>query len=251
MRTRLVPAQKEYVIGQPAKFRLEMKNFGQHKRTFDSQGVDVNGSIRVSDPDGKPVPYVGGVFQTGGHAKSIAPGETVVLFDKLDLTDQYLFVKPGSYTLQYQDKLEPVIPPLNTISVEMRPGTLPMSMQVPARLIGILPEKWEMFLNFRVYEVNYGKIAPPGWESGRGTYVYLVRDYNLQDGRLGVAVWVAERRLARKGTTGTGKAAKPGEVAEYLGEGADGHVYWILPEKAKKEWPDVRAKIEAALKIEK
>ena len=222
LRTRLVPDQKEYVVGQPAKFHLEMKNFGQHKRMFDSQGVNVNGSIRISDPDGKPVPYVGGGFQTAGGARPIAPGETVVLFKGLDLTNQYLFVKPGSYTLQYCEKWASSIPPSNKNRVKMRPGTLPMSMQVPARLIEILPEGWSMSLNMRVAEVDHdGKITPSGWESGAGTYLSL--DTNPASGLkcdvLRVRVWVAEHWLARKGTLGgTGNESKPGRSRGLLRE---------------------------------
>ena len=95
LRTRLVPLQKEYVLGQPAKFRLEMKNAGEQGRTYDPQQADCNSSIRVSDRDGKPVRYVAGGYQTGGHAKSIAPGETVVLFDKLDLATNICSSNPA------------------------------------------------------------------------------------------------------------------------------------------------------------
>ena len=102
LRTRLVPAQDEFVVGGPAKFRLKMKNSGDKERMYDSQGVKVNDSIRVTDPDGKPVRYIGGSFQTMGRPESIAPGGTVVLFDGLDLTTQYLFAKPGVYTLQFR-----------------------------------------------------------------------------------------------------------------------------------------------------
>jgi len=55
LRTRLLPAQKQYFFGWPAKFRLEMKNFGKQDRTYDPQQVDVN-TMRITDPDGKPVP---------------------------------------------------------------------------------------------------------------------------------------------------------------------------------------------------
>ena len=208
--------------------------------------------MRISDPDGKPVPYVGGGFQTGrkGEAPSIAPGETAVLFNGLDLTNQYLFAKAGSYALQYRDTWDPVIPGSNTITVKMQPGTLPMSMQVPARLIDILPKKWSMSLNMRVAEVDQnGNITPPGRESGAGTYLQLVRDWNMERSLL-VPIWIAEHRLARKETAGVGKDSKPGEVADYLGKGADGYVYWILGDWVEKEWPDIRAKVKAAMRIE-
>ena len=216
----------------------------------------MNNSIQINDLDGKSVRYVGGSFQTGGSPKSISPGKTVVLFDKLDLVTQYLFIKPGSYTVQFRGtnvrwSSESEIPPSNKITIEMRPGTLPASMQVPARLIEILPERWYLSLNGRVYEVNDEKITPPGWESGRGTYVSLVRDPSsgLKPDVLRVEVWVAEHRLVWTRKARTGKDVKPDEAAIYLGKGTDGHVYWTLPEKAEKEWPDIRAKVMAALQI--
>jgi hypothetical protein len=250
LRTRLVPAQEEYVVGRPAKFRLEMKNFSERERTYDSQGVTVNGSIRVNDQDGKPVWYVAGSFQTGGHSRAIAPGQTVVLFDGLDLATQYLLIKPGSYMLQFRGThvrwhKESEIPRSNEITVVVRPGTPAVSMQVAARLIEILPEKWGL----RLPQGVDGQITPTGRESGRGMYFSLstnpVRSGLKRDVVI-VRVWIAERELAW-----TGKMPERGDVALYLGKGLEGHVYWIVPDKAEAEWPDIRAKITAALQIER
>jgi hypothetical protein len=262
LRTRLLPAQTEYTVGRPARFRLEMKNFGKTDRKFDSQSVDVNGSIRISGPDRKPVRYVAGGFQTGGHSRSIAPAETVVLFDKLDLADQYVMVKPGMYTLQFRGTnviwdSESGIPSSAEVTIEMRPGKAPASMQVPARLAEIIPAKWALSLNGRVYEVENGKISPPGWESGRGTFVSLIPPSGSKRYPLSVRVWIAERRLAWTGTRPfwvgkekTQKEVTPAEAAVYLGKGTDGHVYWNLPKQAETQWPDIRAKIKSALRIE-
>ena len=167
----LLPRKKEYILGKPAEFRLEMKNFGERERTFDPQRVEVNNSMRINDPDGKSVRYVERSFQTGGSPKSIAPGKTVVLFDGLDLATQYLIIKSGSYTLQFRGTnvrwhSESEIPPSNIINIEMRPGTLPASMQAPARLIDILPDRWDLSLHGPTYEANDRQITPPGWQSG-------------------------------------------------------------------------------------
>ncbi len=259
LRTRLLPSQEKYAVGGAARFRLEMKNFGKMERKYDSQDVCVNDSIQVTDPDGKPVRYVGGSFQTGGGPVSIATGKTAVLFDGFDLTNQYCFVKVGRYTLKFRgqkyapdafgDMSESPIPPSGKTTVEMRPGKLPMSMQVPARLVAILPKGWDMSLNMRVSEVNAGKIAPPGWELGDGTYLSLVRNAIYKPDVLRVKVWAAEHRLVWTGKYRTGKMVEPGKTAIYLGKGADGHVYWIVPAKAEKEWPDIQAKVKAALQI--
>jgi hypothetical protein len=263
LRTRLVAMQKEYTAGQPVKLRLEMKNFGTADRTYDAQGVDVNGAIRISDPDGKPVRYIGGGYQTVGHSRSIAPGEAVALFDGLDLTGQYVLVKPGSYSLQFrgttvQWNSESTIPPSAEITIQMKPGTVPPSMQVPARLSEVLPQGWALSLNQRAYEeVKDHTIAPPGWESGRGTSVSLVTDANKRQGAIAVTVWVAERQLAWTGTqlvwSGQKKVAKdvqPDKAADYLGKGAGGFVYWHLPAAAKNRWPESRTRVKAALNIE-
>jgi hypothetical protein len=232
-----------------------MKNFGRHECMYDGQQADCNCSIRVSNADGKPVRYVAGSFQTFGHSKSIAPERTVVLFDDLDLASQYLFVKPGSYMLQFRGTnvkwdSESEIPPSNTITVQMQPGTMPLSMQVPARLVEILPKGWDMSLNGRVSELDdSGKITPPGYDSGCGTYLSLNRGAQDKRDVLRVEVWVAEKRLTWTGKFQAGKVRKPGEAATYLGKGADGHVYWTVPEKAETEWPDIRTKVGAALQI--
>ncbi len=76
------------------KFRLELKNFGPSAVHYDSQRAGANGSLLVRDPQGRPVRYIGGSFQTGSFVPlpSLAPGKTVVLFDELDLPSQYLLV---------------------------------------------------------------------------------------------------------------------------------------------------------------
>jgi hypothetical protein len=261
LRTRLLPAQKEYAVGWPAKFRLEMKNFGRIDRKYDSQGVDVNGMIRITGRDGKPVRYVGGSFQTAGHSRSIAPGETVVLFDEHDLANQYSFVRAGSYTLQFRGTnvkwdAESDIPPSAEVAIEMRPGTPPVFMQVSARLGKTLPEKWSLSLNGRVYEVKDGRVSPPGWESGSGTFISLIPPSGSKRNPLSVPIWVTERRLAWTGTRPflvgtewTEKDVTPSEGAVYLGKGADGHIYWKAPKEAESQWPDIRTKVKAALQI--
>jgi uncharacterized protein len=263
LRTRLVPEQNVYFVGRSVRFRLEMKNFGESAAAYDAQQVGVNGSMLIHEPGGKRIPYVAGMYQTSSHGPvSLSPGETAVLFSGLDLADQYLFTKPGSYTIQFlgyppfRQIIEQAIPPSDKFTVKMRPGKLPLTMQVPARLVEVLPKEWDVCLNMRVAEVENGKIAPPGWESGPGTFVSLVSHPSKDDG-IGVGIWVAERRLAWTGTRPfwvrtqkTQKAVEPGEAAAYVGKGADGHVYWNLPKEAKKAWPGIEKKIKAALEIE-
>jgi len=281
LRTRLLRAQKEYVVGQPVRFRLELKNFGTDNRTFDPQQVDVNASMIVTGPDGKPVSYIGGSFQTCGDFESVEPDHTVVLFrgPDLDFTDQYSFIKPGKYTVQFRGQEErrvpkgPMlprkkskfdeahevfsrmeaaatpIPPSNAISVELRPGSVPVPMKVPARLVEVVPEGWRVSVNWRVAEVHDGKISPPGWDAAPGTYVLLERGAVYNVDVLRVHIWVAEQKLTWTGKGLAEQSGESGNAAVYLGKAADGHVYWTVPEKAEKEWSEIRAKVKAALGI--
>ena len=107
-----------------------------------------------------------------------------------------------------------------------------------------------MSLNWRVSEVDdSGKITPPGYDSGRGTYLSLNPRVQYKHNVPRVEVWVAEQRLTWTGKFQAERVRKPGEAATYLGKGADGHVYWTVPEKAETEWPDIRTKVGAALQI--
>ncbi|MGA7698541.1 MAG: beta-L-arabinofuranosidase domain-containing protein [Thermoguttaceae bacterium] len=249
LRTRLLPVQKVYFVGRPALVQLEAKNFAMFEATYDPQQADVNDSMLIRGPDGKRVPYVAGMYQTGSTGpRSLAPGETDMLISGLDLASQYLFTKPGSYTIQFRglpalgQGFGQAIPPSGEITVKMQPGKLPFEMQVPARLLEVLPAEWDIRLNMRVAEVESGNVHPPGWKTGPGTYVELVSHPNKEESTPNVEIWVAKRRLVPKN-------AKAGQPAVYLGEGADGHVYWQVNAKAKTAWPDIEKKVKAALRI--
>lgn len=251
LRTRLLPAQDEFVVGKPATFRLELQNFSDKLIRYDSQGVGVNDSMYVVDPNGKRVRYIWGPVSTGssGELPGLGPGETTVLLDGYDLCEQYLLTEPGSYSVQYRPGAA-FLPDSNEVSCEMRPGVLPLAMKVPGRLLRIVPADWDIRLYSRVSLVEDGKITPFGWESGPGTFVALTSHTSNKQDPWSVDIWVAERKLAWTGMLRSGKAVRPENAATYLGKGADGFVYWILPKRAESEWRDIRANVEAALQIQ-
>ena len=100
--TRLVPLEKEYVLGRPMRFRLEMTNRTLTELLYDSQQVAVNHSLVITGPDGKRAPYIRGTCQTSIRGQlSVTPGETVVLFGGLDANEQYFIGRSGRWTFQY------------------------------------------------------------------------------------------------------------------------------------------------------
>jgi hypothetical protein len=239
--TRLVPlasSEKPFVLGQPMKFRLEMKNVGQSDISYDDQQVEVNNSMRLFGPDGKPVRYIGGWFQTVGETKVLRPSETSVLFDGLDLYKQYLIVKPGKYTVRF-----PGPPASNTVTIDVGDAAVPVARLLASRVAGILPKHWSMMIEEVPREATL-----PGWEPKK--LMPCVVLIGCSTGRKADVVSV-ELKISDRELSWVGKVEKPGDkTAVGLGKFQDAHVYTVLPAEAElrlAQWPTLQRDIAAAL----
>ena len=65
LQTRLVPLADHFTLGQPMRFRLELKNVGQTLVYYDTQQVAINGSLVVRGPRVAPLPLHGPVVPNG------------------------------------------------------------------------------------------------------------------------------------------------------------------------------------------
>ena len=104
IKTRLTPVSKEFVLGQPMLFRLELINGGEAELLYDDQQVDVNDSMIITDENENRIPYIAGPVQTGGYLRPIKPGESVILFDEFDMNKQYDIKKPGMFKVQFSGR---------------------------------------------------------------------------------------------------------------------------------------------------
>jgi hypothetical protein len=286
LRTRLVPLAKQFTLGQPMKFRLELKNFGPTAVHYDSQAVAGNSSLVVRDPQGQLVPYIGGSFQTGNFIPlpSLAPGKTVVLFDGLDLASQYLLVRPGKYTVQFRgisDEAEAkaeeqsrrrrsevgakffgekmdwrewdgaLIPTSNSAGIDVQPGAVPPVKRIAARLLDVLPKEWMMSVHGYVGETNCSpawETTPPGWQAGRpmSSVTLACSVTGYIDDTVQAGLWIADGKLLW-----TGKVDEPGQrAAVYLGKCPEGHIYADLPshpEAKAAKWPSLEKDLQRAL----
>ena len=282
LRTRLVPLAKQFTLGQPMKFRMELKNFGKEAVPYDSQAMDVNGSLQVRDPQGRPVPYIGGSVQTATWLPLplLAPGETAILFDDVDLASQYLIVKPGKHTVQFRgisneaeakakeqsrrrtSEFEAklgwhelpgaLIPASNSVVIDVRPGAVPPAKQIAARLLDVLPKEWGMSVHGYLGEIDCPSVwetAPPGWEAGRPTpsltLACSVTGYKVDTVR--ASLWIANSSLRW-----TGKVDEPGQrAAVYLGKCPEGYIYADLPSRTEAttaKWPSLERDLRKALR---
>jgi hypothetical protein len=252
LQTRLVPLADHFTLGQPMKFRLELKNVGRTVIHYDPQAVDMNGSLSVKDPQGNAVRYVETLSQSGiDKLPALTPGNVVNLFDGLDLDSRYLIVKPGKYTVQFTGY---GLPKSNIVEIEVQPGTLPPIKRIAARLLDVLPNNWEMTIHDYSGESDRNRIVgwdepPPGWEPVRVLPTIELAGDRTMKGGVAAHLWLSDRKLEW-----TGKVARPGQAAPlYLGKCPEGHVYANLPSDdraATAKWPTFERDFKKALQVE-
>ncbi len=101
--TRLTALGSRFRIGDAIPLRLELVNESSLELAYDDQQVDVNDSLRVTDRQGREI-HAAQTTQTGGGWLKLRPGETAVLFDRLDITKQYAIRQPGHYSVQFRGR---------------------------------------------------------------------------------------------------------------------------------------------------
>jgi hypothetical protein len=234
VRTRLVPVDEVFPLGGPMRFRLEMINVGTTTVQYDSQQVDVNSSMLIKGPDGREAPYIEQAVQTVGGPRPLNPGERVVLFENLDISDQYLILTPGKYTVQFrgQGKAfgEVPIPPSNVVRINVSAGRLRPLHEVAGRLIGIAPDE-----NWRVSVIREGEVTPTGRRADRGLHLCLVRWASLKKDVLLAPVWITENEV--RVDKGDEPRSREG-LSEYLGQCRWGHIYFHPSRNVQEVWPE-------------
>jgi hypothetical protein len=251
-RTRLVPLADHFTLGQPMRFRLELKNVGQTIIYYDTQQVDINASLAVRDPRGRTLPYTAQSFQTmGGKPPALTPGNVVYLFDGLDIDSQYLIVKPGRYSVEYRGG---EVPKSNAVEIDVRPGTLPPIKRIATRMLGVLPSDWAISVHGYPHESDsaracYWDEPPAGWEPVRGMPTVELVGNRRKGGGVRAKLWLNDRKLKW-----TGKVDHPGETAAiYHGRCPEGYLYGHLPsedETATAKWPTFERDIKRAIQVE-
>lgn len=264
LKTRLIPLQQQFAIGQPMKFRLEMKNDGNSQIMYDSQQVDVNNAMNIKHYSGKIAPYIAGSSQTAGGSQLINPGEIVTLFDQFDITSQYHISEEGEYFFQFRgskgfSKLEidnetlweetADIPPSNILEINVQPGKLGKCDEFRGSLLSVLPNKWAIAaLNKPAdgYEVE-----PLGRQSSKGCFAALYKPAYLKEDISGFETWLTEEfvNITRVCVV----------CSAYLGKGKLGHVYievqqeaagTLPPEEVEAYWFNREEDIKKAMGIE-
>jgi hypothetical protein len=244
--TLLVATKARVQLGDPIEVSLSVKNQGDSEQAVDKSATAF-ACFDVTDEEGQPVPYVGFIGQVMANPVRVEPSATVPIAEKLDLTEKYLFQKPGRYTIRFNGSLAfagfssavgPVtgIPSSNPILVDLRPGQLGGLDRIVARLLPACPKGWGIQKSGR----GENEAAPSGRARVRGYSIYIYRGAMLGET---VSLWL----------TKTEAPITPGQDAQagqYLGRTRGLQVYAALGPKAEGVWPTALEDISRALQIE-
>jgi len=100
VKTHLSAGSETFVIGSPMLFRVELMNFGESPIQFVAAGVGYH-PLRVFNQNKQSIPCIKEPAQIGAQERELAPHESVVLADRIDINQDYRFTKPGTYFVQF------------------------------------------------------------------------------------------------------------------------------------------------------
>jgi hypothetical protein len=241
--TTLAAKENSVKLGEPIRVRLRMEYTGETTATYDPQRMGTGEQFLIIDPDGNPVPYVGGSVQTGGGPIEIAPGSVVKLIDDLDLTTKFLFSKVGRHAIQFKGEQgasgEIRFPKSNTIDVNVEKGELPKVDKLLLQILPIAPQGWDVSKNAKPNEM----VTPIGRESVSGCQVFL-HHFGSGKGKGGsVRLWVTAKPAE------VVVHADGGQIAEYLGRSKEGYFYYQAGGSAMEAWPGILRALSSALGV--
>jgi hypothetical protein len=250
VRTGLSATEESFALGKPISFRLVMENLTSRAVQFDPQQVAVNSSMSIERIDGTNVPYIKGSVQTAimGDLPILKPRERKVLFEGLDIADQYLLTSPGTYKVRFRGQGEGfggvAIPASNAVTVRVTDGPLK-----PSRLLARTLFDAVQASGWRLAIYKEGDVVPVGRSSVNGTALALTLDgrtkYKGDAPR--ALIWVTASPSAIMPPEPDVKRVSP---AEAIGRCQWGEVYLWSANASAEELSTIRKLTATALKID-
>lgn len=238
--TQLIPMNEKYVVGEPMKFSLVMRNVSGTLKWYDSQGL-FRVPFVVKKSDGKEVYKKTAPVQTVGSERPLDTDEIVTLFEDVDISNDFVITEPGAYTIQFQEgsygmDADGWFPASNTVEFEALSGKPKMEDVLIEKLSEIPPKEWYL-VGANWDRPSDASALPP--EIGfvthaidKGRYIYLWRTDHPID------ISSINSGMPWEKTTG------------YLGQADLGHFYIEIPTDAEHLWPTFREDIKKALAIQ-
>jgi hypothetical protein len=246
--TEVVAERQNVRVGDPIRVSVSVTNQSAQALEVDGNGTAFD-CFEVSDPDGQRLPYVGSGGMVRAKRATVAPFSTVMITKALDLTDKYVFDRPGRYSVRFNQPMRapkremfpfPTVYWLpsgsRAITIEVTAGQLSELDQVIAALLPIRPKGW------RVAKAARGEVVPSGRSRVPGFAVDVYRSLRVGES-VPLSFTKAEAKLdPNSEVRGT---------SEYMGRMRGFFVYCALDNKTRTFWPTVTEDICRALQIRK
>jgi len=226
-------------LGKPINLTLGVVNDGAKEVSINFAEADINNSLVVAGPDGKPVPYISGHTYSNCPTLELDAGEEMHFTLDLDLAEQYLVDKPGRYTVRYEGKglvidgKRPKVLPC-TVEIDVAEGKLDRRMEIAARLFPLVPKG----LTFGICP-RWGDVDTDNIEVEAGHYVYRETE-TLPEVVSYVMVIGFEFRIAN---------GRPRPSEELLGKTRWGFLFANVETRNEEFWPNWRKLVAEALEV--
>lgn len=230
LRSRLTLQTESTTVGKPIRFRLEVKNFGDRDAEIDPQTYAPFRVLRADFVDERPggAPYIAAVVQTAASKVALKPGESLLLWEQVDLNDLFLLEHPDTYDV-YAEGGEWANQTLwrdsNRIRIKLAQGILQPEQELLARLLPIVPDEWQVSRSFGDIAFTY---TPSNLKEDAIAVQLLFRDAAM--------VQQLERQFSSNATS----------VAR-LGLSQWGEAMLICPKEANTHWPNCPEAIATVL----
>jgi beta-lactamase regulating signal transducer with metallopeptidase domain len=143
LRSRLTLQTDRPQVGQPLRFRLELKNFGDKKQQVDLQRYTPFRVLRAQAEDfSTAATFIGMTPQTSQEVVTLKPGESRVVWEDVDLNDLFLLDQPGELFVVAKGgnwAAGAVWRDSNRIKIQLQPGRLSPDQQLVAELVHRVP----------------------------------------------------------------------------------------------------------------
>jgi hypothetical protein len=238
---RLIPLTKEFVIGSPMLFRVEMKNISDETLGYMHTSFMVNDRMVIKDSNGAIVPYIDTSYQTIVTPEFVEPGETIILADSYDVRSQYHITKPGKYTFQFRGL--PNTKPSNIVEKYIESKPLSALENIVEDILPILPEGWK--LTRRIMPAN--ELAETS-TTNEVVWIHLIGKMASKGRSNSVIIAIFLNNAAQE--IPQLKLKSHLSELEYWGQSRWGLIYGKSLD-AEQLWPDYKERIINALDIQK
>lgn len=198
-----------------------------------SRGATAFDCFEVTGPDGRRLPYIGFDGQVAANQVEVRPRSAMMIAEAIDLTDKYLFRKPGRYSIRFRgEDAGPGDSP--AVAIQIAPGELSDFDRFAAALIPVCPDGWHLSKDARGEVTPFGRTRVPGFA------LHLCRDHMRGEA---VLLWFTREQAKPDG------GQPPRGTAEYLGRASGFFVYSSVGQNTPALWPAATEDISRALRI--